>query len=65
MGLLVQQLNTAALLLPENVSSCQEGGFPVALRASVSEHITNAADPLKIPLRYTSQFIIIIFLYSC
>lgn len=54
--MLAQWLNTAALLLSENMSSCQEGKFLIALRASVSEHIINTTNPFKIPLRYTSQY---------
>lgn len=56
MGLLAQWLNTAAPLPSENMSSCQEGSFLIALRASVSEHIINTTNPLEIPLRYTSQY---------
>lgn len=56
MGLLAQWLNTAALILSENMSSCQEGSFLIALGASISEHIINTTNPFKIPLRYRSQY---------
>lgn len=38
-GVVAQWFNTAALLLYENMSSCQEGSFLTAFTASVSEHI--------------------------
>lgn len=56
MGLLTQWLNTAALPLSENMSSCQKGSFLIALRAAVSKHIINTINPFKIPLRDTSQY---------
>lgn len=51
-GVAARWFNTAALLLSENMSSCQESSFLIALTASISEYITNTSDPLKIPLRY-------------
>lgn len=56
MGSFAQWFNTATLLLSENMSSCQEGSFLIALTASISQHIINTTNPFKVLLRYPSQY---------